>query len=884
LLAKKVLIVAVCVSSLLSLALVIPSSAQAQKPIIIASGESTGYNINTTGAAPEKYYQSSPPLMIAAKVGSGAVAAAGIASTCRDNRWNNPDNPDNNLDVLLDKAFQWMTGKAPSATKVLWYEGYSVYNTITTSPVQCANLRNALQAKGYTLTGDATMPITTSLLAPYDILVIPQLELPVTATGTGGDPSLLPDADVQAIVSFVEGGKGLFIMDQSDYAGHNFSNVQNKILDALGVGFYFQDDQAQDDTNKWGQATYQPIAVIDTTTDIGSAFQSATGKSEIGLYDICSLRIQENYDVSVTILPTVNVAQGGQTTTYTATITNIGLKPDNYSLTVSDLLGWSLSLSQSSVSVENGENAGVTVSVTVPSNLTAKVVDWVTVTASGVLGGETENAQVRAINVFPKTGPGYPTVPVGPGFLGPGLPDLTVENSASVVTIVTGIGSGYSNDITPREPQPILYGMHEYPPVCAAAFVDNGRVVVMPNSILRDAYFDRAELSNDEMMSDIVRWIINWENPENNPANGEPFNFTYLVTGPGVYHTNAIVSKYLAMLGALGFNVSYAADTSVSLPVIITPSLLANVDVLHINEVDRALSTDEIQAIVNWVKAGGKLIIGCQADYGGYGLPAYPNAVLEALNVPVRFQDDELYDDNSWVIDGPWYPQVDFLDVRQVNPNFDVWFPAINFTAGMSVRSLTANNVQVIFPFTITNTGTRSSSYKIEVQETSSTGWSVNWWPTEVSVASGENIGGYIAVTVPEIEVGKKRMDLLFTVTDQTLTSLTKTITCAALGDNSIKITPAKFENGQSVSTTSLGKVTIINLGYSGGTVGWTYVVQTTGGENKVVPETLLSPGPSPGGQGFPIWIIAVVVVVIVVVVAGGYFAMRKKSSPGKGQ
>jgi len=873
LLTKKVLIAAVCVSSLLSLALVIPSSAQGQ-PIIIVSGESTGYNINTTGAPPLKWYKSSPALMVGAKVGSGAVVAAGIASTSRDNRWNNPANPDPNLDVLLDKAFQWMK---PGATKVLWYEGYGVYNTITTSPVQCANLRDALQAKGYTLTGDATTPITSSLLSGYDIMVIPQFELPITGTGTGGDPSLLPDADVQAIVSFVSGGKGLLIMEQSDYAGHNFSNVQNKILKALGVGFYFQDDQAQDDTNKWASAAYQPIAVIDTTTEIGSAFQSATGKAEIGLYDICSLRIEENYDVSVTVLPTVNVAKGGESTTYTATITNIGLKPDNYTITVGDELGWSLSLSQTNVSIENGENVGVDVRVTVPSNLTAKVVNWITVTASGVLGGERENAQVRAINVFPKTGPSYPTVSVGPGFLGPGLPTLTVENSASVVPIVSGIGSGYSNDITPREPQPILWGRGEFPPVVAAAFVDNGRVVVMPNSILRDSYFDRAELSDDEMMSDIARWIVNWNDPKG-------YKFLYLVTGPGVYHTPLVVSKWLDLLGGLGFNVSTAVDVSVSQPVIITPTLLENVDVLHINEVLRSLSPDEIQTVVNWVKAGGRLIIGCQADYGGYGMPVYPNALLEALNVPVRFQDDELYDDNSWVVDGPWYPQVYFLDVRQVNPNFDVWFPAINFTAGMSARSLSANNVQVLFPFTITNTGTRSSSYKIEVQETSSTGWNVNWWPTEVSVASGENIEGYIAITVPKIEVGRKRMDLLLTITDQTLTSLTKSITFAALGDNSITITPAKFENGQSVSTVSLGKVTIVNLGYSGGTVGWTYVVQTTGGETKVVTETELSPGPSPGGQGFPKWVIAVVVVVIVVVVAGGYFAMRKKSSPGKGQ
>jgi hypothetical protein len=879
-LAKKVLIAAVCVSSLLLLALVISSSVQAQEQTIV-SGKSTAYNINSAGAPPLKWYTSSPPLMMASKVESGAVVAAGMASTLRDNNWNNSSNPDPYMDVLLDKAFQWMK---PGANKVLWYgeSSSSSYEYVYNDANACSNLIADLEDNfGYTVdnTIDGVFtPITPSLLTSYDILVLPQLE--VGAAGTGGDSSQLPDNVVQIIDDFVRGGNGLLIMEQSDYLGNNWSNVQNKILDSLGVGFYFQDDQVQDDTNKWASNAYEPIANIDTTTDIGTAFQSATGKSEIGLYDVCSLRVQENYDVSVTILPTVNTATGGETTTYNATIANIGLKPDNYTVTVGDILGWSPSVSQTNVSVENGENAVLVVSVTVPSNLTAKMVDWVTVTASGALGGETENAQVRAINIFPRTNPGYPTVPVGPGFLGPGLPDLVVENSNTVVTLATGIGSGYSNDITPREPQPILYGEGEFPPVFAAALVGNGgRVVAMPNSILRDAYFDRAELSNDEVMSDVVRWIENWQNPENNPATGKPYNFLYLVTGPGVYHTPFIVSKYLAMVGNVGYNVSTAVDVSAAQPVIITPSLLENIDVLHLNEIDRPLSTAEIQAVVNWVDAGGKLIIGCQADYGGYGLPAFPNAVLAALNVPVQFQDDELYDDNSWVIDGPWYPKIDFLDVRQVNPEFDVWFPAINFSSSMAVRSLTANNVKVLFPFTISNTGTRASSYKIGVTETSSVGWALNVSPTDVSIPSGENVEGYVTITVPKIDVGKQRMDLILTVTDQTLTSLSNSTTFAALGDNSITIPSAKYENGQSVSTSSLGNVTIVNLGYSGGGV-WNYVVQPTSGGTTIVPESAITSGG--GGQGFPKWIIAVVVVVIVVVVVGGYFAMRKGSSSGK--
>jgi len=864
---KVVLLSTLVFASLLAPLSALMGTAEAgATPNIILRGKATAYNINQVGAPPLKWYKSSPPVMVAAKVGSGAVVAAGIAATCRDNRWNNPSNPDPYLDVLLDKAFQWMK---PGATKVLWFEGYGVYNTITTSPVQCANLRDALQAKGYTLTGGATTPITSSLLSGYDILVIPQLELPVTATGTGGDPSLLPDNDVQAIVSFVSGGKGLFIMDGSDYAGHNFSNVQNKILNALGVGstlFYFQDDQVQDDTNKWAQAAYQPIAAIDTTTDIGKAYQIATGENEIGLYDICSLRIVENHpDVSVTISPTVNVAMPGKTMTFKATIIDIGFKPDNFTITVRDNFGWPISLSENRISLGiSGESAQVDVEVTVPSDQRLKVVNWITIEALGDSGAK-DNASFRAvvIGIIPPPSVVNPEIP---RFLGPNLPTLTVDLPA--VPIITAIRSGYSNDLTPREPLPILWGQGEFPPVAAAALVDNGRAVAIANSILRDSYFDRAELSNKEVMYDIAGWMENWGNPED-------YKFLYFCTEAslGTYHLPSVVTKWLNLLRGLGFDVDNQVGGE------ITTKLLENVDILNIAELMRPLSDNEIQTVSGWVRAGGRLIIMCQSDYGGYSKPDYPNELLEALNCPIRFQDDELYDDNSWVIDGPWYPQIYLLDPRQVNPNFDVWFPVTPpFPLVIPVRSLRANNVRVLYPFTITNYGAKAKSYKIEVQETSQPllGWDVTWWPTEADAAPSESIEGYVTVTVPKIEVGRKRMDLFLTVTDKIRTYLKMSITFATLGDNSITITPAKFENGQSVSTASLGKVTIVNLGYSGGTVGWTYVVQTTSGENKIVSESELSAAQGPGG-GFPRWIIAAAIVVIIVVLVSVYSVMLKK-------
>jgi len=627
-------------------------------PGVIVRGKDTAYNVNLAGNPPLKLYTSSPPLMIAARVGSGAVVAAGTVSTCRDNMWNNPANPTPYFDVLLDKAFQWMM---PGAKEVLWYEGYGVYNTIDTPEVRCQQLEDALEAKGYTLTGDATMPITSGLLSGYDILVIPQLQL--GDMGTGGDPALLPDADVQAIVDFVRGGGGLLIMDSSDYGGQNYCKVQNKILKALDAGFYLQDDQVQDDTNRWGGASYQPIAVIDTTTAIGSSYQAATGKDEIGLYSICSLRIEKDYDVSVEVSPFANLGEAGDNLLYEAMITNIGRNADNYIITVMDNLAWPISISENEISLLPSEDTIIVVRVTVPENLMEKSADWVTLRASGVSGAE-DSADFRAISVVPLEKPPYPIAhPETLRFLGPGLPTLLVDLPA--VPIITAIETGYSNDLTPREPWPMLYGKGEFAPVGAAALVDNGRVITTANSILRDRYFDRAELANDEVMSLIARWMINWDDPRGH-------EFLYYCTDPalGTYHVPSIVSKWLNMVeNECGFELGVQVGGE------ITPELLDNYDVLQLAELMRPFSPDEIQAVVNWVKGGGGLIIMCSADYGGYSRPNYPNEILEALDCPIRFQDDELYDDDSWVIDGPWFPQVYLLDPREVNPEFDVWFP-----------------------------------------------------------------------------------------------------------------------------------------------------------------------------------------------------------------
>ena len=860
--AKRALGGAVVFSLLLSLVLITPLSAQAEEPATIVSGKDTTYNTNLEGILPLKSYTSSPPVMVAAKVGSGAVVAAGTVSTCRDTRWNDNKNPIPNFDVLLDKAFQWMV---PGATNVLWFEGYGVYNTIDKPEVQCQQLEDALEAKGYTLTGDATTPITSGLLSGYDILVIPQMQL--GDRYAGGDPAQLPDSDVQAIVDFVSGGGGLLIMESADYEGHNYSEVHNKILKALGAGIYFQHDQVQDDTNQWGGAAYQPIADVDTTTGIGSAYQSETEKNEIGLYSICSVRIEKDYDVSVMVSPTINVGTAGEVLKYDVTVTNIGTKSDDYSLTIEDELGWPASLSTNQLSLEPGESEDVEASVTVPTDLTEKVANWITITASGASEDDT---RCRAINVFPQENTQYDIVrPDVVRFLGPGLPTITVDSPA--VPAITAIETGFSVDLTPREPEPMLYGKGEFAPVGVAELIGNGRVMAFPNSILRDAYYDRPELANDEVTSMIVRWMLDWEDPRGS-------SLFYWVT-EGSYHlppgTSApIVTKYIEDTLEEGFGIEVGTQVGGE----ITSGLIAGYDIIHLNEILEPLSSEEIQAVVDFVNGGGGLIIGSQADYGGYGRPTYPNEVLEALGSGIRFQDDELYDEDSWVVDGPWYPQVYLLDAREANAEFDVWFPGHDLSISMPVKSMTLESAPAVFKTTLINEGTEDTTYTIEVTETTTPekiGWDFEVKQTSIEVAAGENVEIYTIVTVPDIETGRNRMDLNIKVTDAVQDYLTKSDRFAVLGENGrAPSEEAKLEVGQSVSHADWGEVTIFDIAWGG--QDWAYLVEAADGELKLAAE-----GDLAGAQpGVSTWIIVAAVVVVVIVVAAVYFVLKR----GKGK
>jgi len=265
--------------------------------------------------------------------------------------------------------------------KVLWYGGdgssvggitteneYCVYN----NSVRCSQLYIALTNLGWTMDntiGGGVDNIEKALTTKQPkILVIPQMEL--GTAGTGGDPDALPDVEVDIIYEFVnDNGNGLVIMDGNDTDGYNYERVQNKVLKRLNTGIYIQSDVVRDDDNYWGATgnVWQIYADVDVTTSIGAGYQTATGKTTIGLYNVCSLAPKGNYEIGVTISPPYREGFVGGTLIYNVTVINAGWLADNYTLSILDNI-WTATLSATTLlNVDPAESRSLTITVNIPS-------------------------------------------------------------------------------------------------------------------------------------------------------------------------------------------------------------------------------------------------------------------------------------------------------------------------------------------------------------------------------------------------------------------------------------------------------------------------------------------------------------------------------------
>lgn len=310
---------------------------------LVVKGKDNAYSLDTTGygdpPAMDPYSMGeNPPVVAAEKIGSGAVIALGMSANLWDGRWNGLVNPAPYLDDLLDIAIDWGNS---SADNILWHTGYNiVVKRAPTVPAYMSsdNMEDALIGLGYTVTEDNTEPITGGLLAPYDVLVISGYQL--GARNSGGDPSLLPDADVTAINTWVQAGGVLVIFNNYDTAGYNFYKVHNKILAEVGFDWCFQSDTVQDEVDQYDAYNKNVIYAVDPTTVIGTSYQARTGTDNLGAYSATSLIPWPRLGVTVSIAPAENSAGALTAVNFVATITNTGTANDKYTLNLSDDLTW----------------------------------------------------------------------------------------------------------------------------------------------------------------------------------------------------------------------------------------------------------------------------------------------------------------------------------------------------------------------------------------------------------------------------------------------------------------------------------------------------------------------------------------------------------------
>jgi len=723
------------------------SFAVAENPevVVIVRGKENTYNVNQTGDKPWKWYKAGdrPPIVMAKEISEGAVVAAGVAASFEDieeapeyGRWNDARagyeaNPLPHLDIFLDCAFKWM---APGATKVLWYEGYGVrYDTIG-----CSNLIAALEALGYTITGDSTEPITSDLLAPYDILVIPQLQI---------EP---PDADIEAIKTFIEGGKGLFIAEGSDYQGANSYKVQNKILSALEGELsledqlVFQSDEMKDPVDYW-ESEDKPIVDIDTSTGIGAAYQAATGETTLGLYRPCTIAPPTLYGVAVSIVeteptpsdkidngfrPTLATTRPGENIVTIIRVSNIGKVDDDYTISVDDDLGWQIEVSPVTLTVPTGGGSNVTVKITVDPAVDEKVRNRISITARGT--GVEDTTVLSTAPYLPLEELPYPIYKKDEYFYAFSTPSLLVEPPAQPIMI--GIETADTLDETHREPYPIPFGQREFPIAAAADEVGNGRVIVYgPTASFRSApsdHFSLETLRLKELGPRMIGWLVHYEDPTQHKV------LFYWTPTKVAFHNDVRLALWLDYLRSQGYTVHTFSDG-------ITSERLALYSVLMLATPERALTPAEITVIKDWVQAGGGLFLGSQADYGAYAKPLYENPILEALGVNIRTQDDQITDNENqsrW----PWEPRVYLVD-------HPVWYApyAISVTISQGTISVLGGE-EGVFTLTIRNEGTEADNYRIEV--TSEGNWPFELEREEITLASGQAENIKITVTAPFVE------------------------------------------------------------------------------------------------------------------------------------
>ncbi|MFQ6088671.1 MAG: Gldg family protein [Candidatus Methanofastidiosia archaeon] len=111
----------------------------------------------------------------------------------------------------------------------------------------------------------------------------------------------------------------------------------------------------------------------------------------------------------------------------------------------------------------------------------------------------------------------------------------------------------------------------------------------------------------------------------------------------------------------------YVMDALSSPP--LSSEKLQGYDILVVPDPAEDYSPSEVQAISDFVSAGGSLLIMCEADYKDYGDPDILNEILEGIDSSIRFNDDEFMDDTNNLNGRSYYPEIHTFSEHPITQN-----------------------------------------------------------------------------------------------------------------------------------------------------------------------------------------------------------------------
>ncbi len=143
------------------------------------------------------------------------------------------------------------------------------------APAKLTEMVKTLETSGYNVIF-STSEINPTLLSQGSILLL-------------ANPKTLANSEINAIVSFVKSGGGLFLSSESNYKKKGHFSVLNKLLKALNAGFVFNPDEVEDSSENYGRPWEVKISDFPKTP-----FKITNGIKIIKFYSGCSLAAPGN--------------------------------------------------------------------------------------------------------------------------------------------------------------------------------------------------------------------------------------------------------------------------------------------------------------------------------------------------------------------------------------------------------------------------------------------------------------------------------------------------------------------------------------------------------------------------------------------------------------